>query len=78
MLRLSAGGDDEGSAEEELAVEFTGEPVTIAFNPGYLLDGLGALHTDEVALVVHHTQPARAGQAGGGGWRRSHPGTCTC
>jgi DNA polymerase III subunit beta len=49
-LRLSAGGDDEGSAEEELAVEFTGDPVTIAFNPGYLLDGLGALHTDRAHL----------------------------
>jgi DNA polymerase-3 subunit beta len=49
-LRLSAGGDDEGSAEEELSVEFTGEPVTIAFNPGYLLDGLGALHTERAHL----------------------------
>jgi DNA polymerase-3 subunit beta len=49
-LRLSAGGDDEGSAEEELSVEFTGDPVTIAFNPGYLLDGLGALHTDRAHL----------------------------
>jgi DNA polymerase-3 subunit beta len=50
MLRLSAGGDDEGSAEEELGVDYTGEPVTIAFNPGYLLDGLGALHTDRSHL----------------------------
>jgi DNA polymerase III subunit beta len=50
MLRLSAGGDDEGSAEEELAVDYTGEPVTIAFNPGYLLDGLGALHTEKAHL----------------------------
>jgi DNA polymerase-3 subunit beta len=50
MLRLSAGGDDEGSAEEELGVEYTGDPVTIAFNPGYLLDGLGALHTDRAHL----------------------------
>ncbi|HEX3785250.1 MAG TPA: DNA polymerase III subunit beta [Pseudonocardiaceae bacterium] len=49
-LRLSAGGDDEGSAEEELTVDYTGEPVTIAFNPGYLLDGLGALHTDRAHL----------------------------
>ncbi|MDQ3403474.1 MAG: DNA polymerase III subunit beta [Actinomycetota bacterium] len=49
-LRLSAGGDDEGSAEEELPVEFTGEPVTIAFNPGYLQDGLAALHTDRAEL----------------------------
>ncbi len=50
MLRLSAGGDDEGSAEEELAVDYTGDQVTIAFNPGYLLDGLGALHTERAHL----------------------------
>jgi DNA polymerase-3 subunit beta len=50
-LRLSAGGDDEGSAEEELPVEYEGEPVTIAFNPGYLVDGLGALHTDRAELT---------------------------
>ncbi|CRK60715.1 DNA polymerase III beta subunit [Alloactinosynnema sp. L-07] len=49
-LRLSAGGDDEGSAEEELPVDFTGDPVTIAFNPGYLQDGLAALHADRAEL----------------------------
>jgi DNA polymerase III subunit beta len=49
-LRLSAGGDDEGSAEEELPVQYDGESVMIAFNPGYLQDGLGALHTDRAEL----------------------------
>lgn len=49
-LRLSAGGDDEGSAEEELPVEFSGEPVSIAFNPGYLTDGLAAVRTDRAHL----------------------------
>jgi DNA polymerase-3 subunit beta len=49
-LKLSAGGEDEGSAEEELAVEFTGDPVTIAFNPGFLQEGLGALHADRAEL----------------------------
>ncbi|MCP2168970.1 DNA polymerase III subunit beta [Goodfellowiella coeruleoviolacea] len=57
VLRLSAGGDDEGSAEEELQVEYTGEPVTIAFNPSYLLDGLGALRTDRAHLSF--TTPSR-------------------
>jgi DNA polymerase-3 subunit beta len=49
-LKLSAGGDDEGSAEEELQVDFAGEPLTIGFNPTYLLDGLGALHTERAHL----------------------------
>lgn len=56
-LRLSAGGDDEGSAEEELPVEFTGTDLTIAFNPGYLLDGLAAARTDRAHLSF--TTPSR-------------------
>lgn len=50
-VRLSAGGDDEGSAEEELPVEYEGEPVTIAFNPGYLSDGLSAVNSDRAELT---------------------------
>lgn len=56
-LRLSAGGDDEGSAEEGLQVDYEGEPVTIAFNPAYLVDGLGALHADRAELTF--TTPNR-------------------
>jgi DNA polymerase III subunit beta len=56
-LRLSAGGDDEGSAEEELAVDYSGEPVTIAFNPAFLQEGLGALHADRAELSF--TTPSR-------------------
>ncbi|MCE6997065.1 DNA polymerase III subunit beta [Saccharothrix sp. S26] len=56
-LRLSAGGDDEGSAEEELPVEYTGEPVTIAFNPTYLLEGLQAVRTPRAHLSF--TTPSR-------------------
>lgn len=50
-LRLTAGGDDEGSAEEELPVELSGDPLTIAFNPSYLLDGLGALKSDRAQML---------------------------
>ena len=50
-LRLTAGGDDEGSAEEELPVELSGESLTIAFNPAYLQDGLGALKTDRAQML---------------------------
>ena len=73
-LRLTAGGDDEGSAEEELSCRFVGEPLTIAFNPGYLLDGLGALGADHAHLSF--TTPSRpallrpaspAGDESGGG-----------
>ena len=56
-LGLAAGGDDEGRAEEELAVGTDGADLLIAFNPGYLLDGLSVLHTERVRLAF--TTPAR-------------------
>jgi len=56
-LRLSAGGDEVGSAEEELACELDGAPLVIAFNPGYLLDALGALHTPRARMTF--TTPNR-------------------
>lgn len=56
-LRMAAGGDDVGSAEEELACELDGAPLTIAFNPAYLLDSLGALHTERAQLTF--TTPNR-------------------
>lgn len=49
-LRLSAGADDVGRAEEDLQVDFVGETLTIAFNPTYLTDGLGSLHSDRVSI----------------------------
>jgi DNA polymerase III subunit beta len=49
-LRLSAGADDVGRAEEDLAVDFAGEPLTIAFNPTYLTDGLGSVHSERVSF----------------------------
>ncbi|MCE3553562.1 DNA polymerase III subunit beta [Pseudonocardia sp. RS11V-5] len=56
-LRLAAGGEDVGSAEEELPCALDGSALTIAFNPGYLLDALGALHTEKAQLTF--TTPNR-------------------
>ena len=56
-LALSAGGDDAAQANETLPVDFVGEPLTIAFNPGYLLDGLGSVHAARVAFGF--TPPSR-------------------
>ncbi len=57
VLRLSAGADDVGRAEEDLPVQFAGEPLTIAFNPTYLTDGLGSLHAERV--LFGFTTPSR-------------------
>ena len=50
-VNLTAGGDDEGRAEEQLEVVYDGEPITIAFNATFLLDGLGALDTPSARLL---------------------------
>ncbi|HEY5116711.1 MAG TPA: DNA polymerase III subunit beta [Nakamurella sp.] len=56
-LTLTAGGDDEGRAEEDLQASVDGAELLIAFNPTYLLDGLGVVHSDSVRLAF--TTPAR-------------------
>jgi DNA polymerase-3 subunit beta len=50
-VALTAGGDDEGRAEEQLEVSYEGDPITTAFNPQFLLDGLGALSTGTARLL---------------------------
>ena len=57
VVRLSAGVDDVGRAEEDVPVEFAGAPLTIAFNPTYLTDGLGSLHSARVSFGF--TTPSR-------------------
>jgi len=74
-LRLSAGADGVGSAEEELSVEFAGEPLTIAFNPIYLTDGLGSLHSERVTFgFTTSSKPAVLRPFGGGTEEYSGPG----
>ena len=49
-LVLDAGAGDEAQASESLQVSYDGEPLTIAYNPGYLLDGLSAIGSDSAVL----------------------------
>jgi DNA polymerase-3 subunit beta len=49
-LGLSAGGEDEGRAEEQQQVSFEGDAITTAFNPQYLLEGLGAISSATARL----------------------------
>jgi DNA polymerase-3 subunit beta len=50
-LALTAGGEDEGRAEEQLEVVYDGEGIATAFNPQFLLDGLGALPTSTARML---------------------------
>jgi DNA polymerase-3 subunit beta len=58
-LSLTAGGDDEGRAEEQVEVAYGGDPLTVGFNPTFLLDGLAAVHAPSARLsFVNATKPA--------------------
>jgi DNA polymerase-3 subunit beta len=51
---LDAGQGDDAQASEALEASLTGEDITVAFNPQYLLDGLGALNAEYVRLAFTH------------------------
>ncbi len=56
-VTLTAGGDDSGLAEEQLEVAYEGEPIATAFNPQFLLDGLGALSSGTARMLF--TSPTK-------------------
>ncbi len=55
---LDAGQTDDAQASEALEATLEGEAITVAFNPQYLLDGLGALSSDYVQFgFLQETKP---------------------
>lgn len=52
VLRIVSQNPDVGEGTEELDVDYAGDNVSIGFNARYLLDALGALSHDEVALEL--------------------------
>ena len=64
-LVLEAGTGDEAQATEAMSATFDGEPLTIAFNPQFLLDGLGAIN-DPVAQLSFTTATKPAVLTAGG------------
>jgi len=49
---LQAHNPEQEEAEEELEVSYKGDDIEIGFNVNYLLDALGAIESEEVALSV--------------------------
>ena len=59
QLVLEAGASEEAQAVEVLEAAFEGDDLQIAFNPQYLLDGIGALDSDTARLsFTSPTKPA--------------------
>ena len=57
MLTVEAGGSEDARASESMDAQYDGEDLQIAFNPQFLLDGLGALGAD--TAVLSFTAPAK-------------------
>lgn len=51
-LTLSAGSVDEAQATETLDIDMDGDDITVAFNPAYLLEGLGAISEPFVRMKM--------------------------
>ena len=59
QLVLEAGASEEAQAVEMLEAAFDGEDLQIAFNPQYLLDGIGAIDSDTARIsFTSPTKPA--------------------
>ena len=59
QLVLEAGASEEAQAVEVLEAAFDGEDLQIAFNPQYLLDGIGAIDSDTARIsFTSPTKPA--------------------
>ena len=55
---LDAGQSDDAQASEALEATVNGDAITVAFNPQYLLDGLGALSSEYVQFgFLQETKP---------------------
>jgi DNA polymerase-3 subunit beta len=64
-LVVEAGGSEDARASEAMDCRYEGEPMQIAFNPGYLLEGLGALEGPTAVLSLTDTRkPASLAPAG--------------
>jgi DNA polymerase-3 subunit beta len=65
LITISVDAQDVGSGSEQLPAELEGEPIEIAFNVRYLLEGLKAIGTDRVRLQCNApTTPAVLSPAG--------------
>ncbi len=58
-LRLAAIAQDVGSAQEHIDAEYSGSPLTIAFNPQFLREGLEVAPGDSITLnTIDELKPA--------------------
>ena len=59
-LLVSATNPDLGESKEEVALEYEGEPMSLAFNPKFFIDALGVIGDDRVIVhIINADRPCR-------------------
>ena len=74
MLKFSVQTPDLGEAQDELPINFDGDPLDIGFNASYLLEILRYIPTDEVRMTFK--APERAATIEPVGWNEDAVYTC--
>jgi DNA polymerase-3 subunit beta len=51
-LNITSTNPDIGESREDLSIEFSGEPIQVAFNPRFFIDTLNMIDEDSVVLSI--------------------------
>ncbi len=70
-LTVAAETPDIGDASEGMPAPYSGEPMEIAFNPQFFVEGVDSVEGDEISLQV--SSPLRPGLLAPGRLRRTTP-----
>ena len=52
LMEIRTGGSDVGNVQEELKIDYEGDPLNVSFNAKYLLDVMNILDTDTVEMKL--------------------------
>jgi DNA polymerase-3 subunit beta len=74
ILRFSVQTPDLGEAQDELPINYEGDPLDIGFNASYLLEILRYMPTDEVRMTFR--APERAATVEPVGWEEDTKYVC--
>jgi DNA polymerase-3 subunit beta len=72
-MKISADNPDIGIGEEEIDVQYDGDPLEIGFNARYLLDVLGVMAAENVSLNLGGSLAAGGGRRTAAGRGDAHP-----
>jgi len=52
-MSISASNPELGEAKDELSIEYSGDPMTVAFNARYILDALSVMNADTIIIKIN-------------------------